>query len=78
MNKNNEDTPEMLNHYKTMVGAVVHKNTNKPFKSRLRYNTVKGLAKNEQTGIMGFLFEEDDSIVECWRCIEVSDTDLEK
>lgn len=40
----------------------------KPFKSGKKVNTVKALVVHEQTGGWGFTFEEDDSVVECFRC----------
>ena len=53
--------------WSAMVGKQVMKKQ-KPFKSGRKVNTVKALVKHEQTGNHGFTFEEDDSVVECWRC----------
>lgn len=71
MNRNRVDTPEQLEHYKTMIGKVVRKRSGKPFKSKEKNNTVTSIAVNIQTGLVGFRFKEDISIVECWRCVEV-------
>lgn len=54
-----------------LIGKLVRKSSNKPFKSGEKVNTVKGIATNEQTQRPAFIFEEDDSNVECWRCVEV-------
>jgi len=56
----------------SMIGKKVRKTSPKPFKSGNKVNTVKGVVihpimKDE----LGFTFEEDDSVVECWRCVEV-------
>lgn len=67
----NLDTPESLLRYNAMIGKVVRKKSGKPFKSKSKQNTVKGIAPSMQPGISGFTFVEDDSIVECWRCTEV-------
>ena len=59
----------------TMIGKRVWKNPKttskfapKPFKSGQKINTVKAIVTHEQTGRPGFTFEEDESVVECWRC----------
>lgn len=58
-----------------MVGQKVWKNPKtttkfepKPFKSGRKVNTVKAVVVHEQTGQPGFLFEEDESCVQCFRC----------
>ena len=43
----------------------------KPFKSGKKIATVVAIVIHPQTGWPGYKFEEDDSIVECWRCSEV-------
>lgn len=40
----------------------------KPFKSGLKENTVKGIIAHPILNIPAFIFEEDDSYVECRRC----------
>lgn len=56
--------------YVNMIGKKVKK-ANKPFKSGNKENTVKGIIINQQINRLAFIFEEDDSNVECWRCVEV-------
>lgn len=46
----------------------VKKKSNKPFKSGLKINTVKGETINKQTGRESYVFYEDDSDVEKTRC----------
>lgn len=63
-----------------MIGCAVwkkrHNDTSvrepKPFKSGLKKNTVTGIVKHAQTSNLAFVFLEDDSQVECWRCSVVS------
>lgn len=71
MIKRREDTEADLARYNTMIGKVVRKRSGKPFKSREKHNTVTGITVAPITQNAGFTFIEDDSIVECWRCIEV-------
>ena len=61
--------------YQHMIGQKVWKNPkttskveSKPFKSGRKVNTVKAIMDHPYTGGIGFTFEEDDSIVECFRC----------
>jgi len=60
--------------YTLWVGKKVTKSglrsntTPKPFKSKLQANTVKEVTVSPYTGKPGFLFEEDDSIVDCHVC----------
>tara|TARA_Y100001951_G_C11294999_1_gene274907 strand:+ start:3405 stop:3593 length:189 start_codon:yes stop_codon:yes gene_type:complete len=54
--------------YRKWIGKKVRKCSNKPFKSGEKINTVKGLFFNNNSGKMGFLFEEDDSVVDCFIC----------
>lgn len=46
---------------------------NKPFKSGLIMNTVKGVIIHPILNIPAYTFEEDDSYVECRRCIVVNE-----
>lgn len=41
----------------------------KPFKSKLKVNTIKGVVKHPILQIPAYTFEEDESIVECRRCV---------
>jgi len=40
----------------------------KPFKSRSKVNTIKGVITHPELGIPAYTFEEDESYVECRRC----------
>lgn len=40
----------------------------KPFKSGLKVNTVKGIIEHPILFIPAYIFEEDESYVECRRC----------
>jgi hypothetical protein len=64
---------ENLNNYKkpTTFGFKVRKKK-KPFKSGLMVNTVKGVINHPILNIPAYTFYEDDSFVECWRCIVVT------
>jgi hypothetical protein len=48
-------------------GAIKYTNL-KPFKSGNRINTVKGIILHPILHIPAYIFEEDDSYVECQRC----------
>jgi hypothetical protein len=55
-----------------MIGKKVKKTSPKPFKSGRKVNTVKGVVNHPiLKDVMAFTFEEDDSIVECRRCVEI-------
>lgn len=54
--------------YIEYIGKQVRKK-NKPFKSGNLINTVKGIIEHPILKIESFTFEEDDSYVECRRCI---------
>ncbi len=45
----------------------------KPFKSGLMINTVKGVINHPILNIPAYTFYEDDSYVECRRCIVVEE-----
>jgi hypothetical protein len=49
----------------------VRKKSGKPFKSRSKINTVRGIAINPYTGRLGYVFFEDDSVVDQRICEEV-------
>jgi hypothetical protein len=61
-----------LSVYESMIGFKVSKkhgrNQPKPFKSGLKINTVRGVVIHDILGVPAFIFEEDDSYVECRRC----------
>jgi len=54
--------------YGDAIGKQVDKDSNKPFKSGSKVNTVKGLIRHPYLRIPSYTFEEDDSYVECRRC----------
>ena len=63
--------------YESFIGHAVKKAKGKsanikPFKSGLMINTVKGIINHPQLNIPAFTFVEDDSYVECRRCICIS------
>lgn len=51
-----------------IIGRQVSKFSGKPFKSRLKFNTIKGVTCNPHTGKTAFTFVEDDSIVDADMC----------
>lgn len=53
---------------KAEIGQPVLKDSGKPFKSRLKINTVKGYMIHPITGHECYLFKEDDSYVEQKQC----------
>ncbi len=48
--------------------------TNQPFKSGLKINTIKSIVNHPVLNTPAFSFVEDDSIVECRRCKIVKET----
>ncbi|MCK9542104.1 MAG: hypothetical protein M0R03_08750 [Novosphingobium sp.] len=64
-------------YYKSLIGKKVTKfkvkREPKPFKSGKKINTVKGIINHPQLDIPAFIFEEDDSYVECRRCYPVKE-----
>lgn len=63
-----KDSDENVGLYHSMVGAAVKKSSGKPFKSALKVNTVTGVVFAPGLDRMCFSFEEDDALIECWRC----------
>ena len=57
--------------YSSWPGKKVKKVSAKPFKSGLKVNTIKSLEKHPFLGIPAFSFVEDESLVECRKCVEV-------
>lgn len=53
-----------------VIGTFVVKTSRKPFKSKLKQNTVKGYMIHPLTGKDCYTFIEDDSYVECFRCVK--------
>lgn len=47
-----------------LIGTVVQKTSNKPFKSTFLKNTVTGVVRNPHTHLWGLTFKEDDSVVD--------------
>lgn len=54
--------------YTTFVGRQVRKDK-KPFKSGAKINTVVSIVDHPILHVPAFTFAEDDSVVECRRCI---------
>ena len=63
--------------YEINIGKKVSKDTSiggekkkkvKPFKSGFKLNTVKGIITHPILNTPAYIFEEDDSYVECRRC----------
>lgn len=68
---------ETKEYYESFIGCKVQKKSKsgtepKPFKSGLKINTVKGIMNHPQLNIPAFTFEEDESYVECRRCVKIS------
>ena len=56
----------LISHY-LAIGKKVTK-SGKPFKSGRKINTVRGIALHPKKKTPAFIFEEDDSVVECSIC----------
>ncbi|AJD93105.1 hypothetical protein JMA_37870 (plasmid) [Jeotgalibacillus malaysiensis] len=55
-------------------GSKVVKSSGKPFKSGLKVNTIESITKHSVfPDKVAYRFQEDDSIVEAWRCVEFSE-----
>jgi len=50
----------------------------KKFKSAGLVNTIKGVIDHPELGIPAYIFEEDDSYVECRRCKILNETEIEQ
>ena len=50
------------------VGKMCVKYSDKPFKSGLKTNTIKGVVEHPVLHIPAYTFVEDDSYVECRKC----------
>ena len=62
---------ETIDQYQHLIGFKVKKRSKKPFKSGKKINTVKSITVHAETSHLGFTFEDDDSVVECWRCVQI-------
>jgi hypothetical protein len=58
------------------IGTRVRKISGKPFKSGLKFGTIKGYLDHPTQKIPCYTFYEDDSFVESWRCAVENDTKL--
>lgn len=57
-----------------MIGLKVKKKSGKPFKSRLKVNTVKSVISHPILhGEEAYTFEEDESYVSCCQCKVIED-----
>lgn len=65
--KSNHDFND-IEFYEDFLGQKIEKKSGRPFKSTLKNNTAKALCCNLFTKRLCFLFEEDESFVECFRC----------
>lgn len=52
----------------TWMGLKVSKHSGRPFKSTFKVNTVRGTTIHPTSGRLCFLFEEDETYVECRTC----------
>ena len=62
--------------FSKFIGCKVHKLSKKPFKSKSKINTVKGVVVHPQKDIPAFTFVEDDSYVACNICVMASESDV--
>jgi hypothetical protein len=69
INKKSQEYAESL------IGNPVIKESGKPFKSRNKINTVKGVTINPHTSLPALVFNEDDSIVDAHQCINFNESD---
>lgn len=53
------------------IGTVIVKISGRPFKSSFKQATVKGYIIHPKTKRQCYTFEEDDTYVECLRCIKL-------
>ena len=51
------------------LGNKVCKKSGKPFKSGIKENAVRGIVNHPELNLPAFVFEEDDSYVECRKCL---------
>ena len=51
-----------------LIGKFVIKKSHKPFKSKLKVNTIKEVTVNPNTGKPAYSFIEDNSVVDVHQC----------
>ena len=61
---------DFLRNQRPIIGDKVYKVSGKPFKSGKKVNTVSSIGIHPKLNIPVFYFIEDDSYVECRRCIK--------
>jgi hypothetical protein len=66
--RNDKTYSEWIGHQVSKTALIPKNKTPKPFKSGLIKNTVKDTVTNPNTTRLAFMFEEDDSIVDCHIC----------
>ena len=54
--------------YSQFIGRKAKKNSNRPFKSSFKMNTIKGVIMHPVLDKPCYTFFEDESYVECGRC----------
>lgn len=59
--------------YDSLVGKVVTKRSNRPFKSGEKEATVTGITINPYSGKQACTFKEDDSVVDCYQLLLKND-----
>lgn len=62
-----------MENWESFIGKKVMKTSPKPFKSGKKVNTVKDVVEHPVLKIPAFTFQEDDSVVECRRCVLIGD-----
>lgn len=70
VNPNSND----IGFYENFLGQRVKKKSGRPFKSSLKINTATALCCDLIVKRLCFVFEEDDSYVECFRCTLTEET----
>jgi hypothetical protein len=73
-NRNNgrPDKYAPVQDFMSNVGKRVEKYSGKPFKSGKKINTATGIIMNKELGnVACYTFVEDESCVECYRCVAV-------
>lgn len=54
--------------YSKNIGLCVEKRSGKPFKSKSTTNTICGICINPNSAKIAYIFDEDESIVDCHQC----------
>lgn len=62
--------------YEQFIGKKVTKESGRPFKSKLKVNTVKGIVEHPILKIPAYTFVEDESVVECRQCVVVEQLEI--